>query len=43
MKDKYGEVALDEEEDSSSSSEEEDETAEVVVWVYVGSCMGVGG
>lgn len=35
VKDKYGEVTLDEDEDedSSSSSEEEDETAEVASYV----------
>lgn len=36
VKDKYGEVTLDEDEDSSSSSEEEeDETAEVASYVGV--------
>ena len=44
MKDKYGNIALDEDEDSSSSSEEEDEMAEVnrINYVYVGDVLGGG-
>lgn len=45
VKDKYGDIALDEDEDSSSSSEEEDDMAEVnrINYVYVGDVLGVGG